>query len=95
MRDTTYFRQIPKYTIQEKALTNHLMHEACIKEDCISPMTAEDVDDVCSQLYSKDQCTVIARTCNAPCLPLTRNCAEMTVGDKTCLEIYNEFNRKA
>ena len=50
MRDTTYFRQIPKYTIQEKALTIHLMHEAFIKEDCISPMTAEDVDDVCPQL---------------------------------------------
>ena len=95
MRDTTYFRQIPKYTIESSAQTNHLRHESCILENCIAPMTPETVQTICRQDYSAEQCTRIADACNDACLPVTIGCATTEVDGTACIDHYSYFNKKS
>ena len=45
MKDTEYFRQVDihKNNLQPKAMTNHMLHESCISENCITPINEKNV----------------------------------------------------
>lgn len=95
MRDTQYFRQIPKYTIASKALTNHLLSTECTKENCITPLTEATVGNICTNQanITSGDCNKILETCNSHCLPITRKCSTETVEGVPCLAFYQEFNK--
>lgn len=93
MRDTTYFRQIPKYTIQPESLTNHLMHPECITENCIVPLSKDNLESICTKQYDLSTCQTIGNTCNNVCFPLTRACANTDLNGKMCIEYINDFTK--
>ena len=95
MKDTEYFRQIDVYknNLEPKALTNHLLHEQCMQSNCITPITKENVMGLCEKIFSLDDCKRITMTCNSVCIPLTRGCANTTLEDNSCLDLFTEINK--
>jgi hypothetical protein len=96
MKDTEYFRQIDihKNNLEPKAMTNHLLHESCITENCITPINEQNVLDICKKIYTPEDCKQITTTCNTVCIPFTRGCAnQMIEGSVSCLEVYQEMNK--
>ena len=95
MRDTEYFRQVPKYTVEPKALINHLRSVNCVTENCTNPLTLENVEGICKQKANivEEDCDKILSACNAHCLPVSRRCTTETVEGVPCFAFYKEFNK--